>query len=190
MKFVNALLLSAIAFLGINAKCVEEKNEEFFLLPLTSKSKAEERCIENGGKLAEVNSQNKENAASAVAACSDSEGNSANVWIKSWNTDNYNNIGIYMSVNKESKVFGVFPYLGLFKKDEGVFQINEEAPAEEATETAVAEEPAETKTQVVEEEVQTEAPEEVQTEEADIEEAPVFVDDGVGIKYEVLCQAI
>ncbi|KAL6625143.1 hypothetical protein U3516DRAFT_823840 [Neocallimastix sp. 'constans'] len=92
MKFVTALLFVAAAFVGINAKCVEEANEEFFLLPATSKAKAEQRCIENGGILAEINDRNQNNAASAVAACTEAESGSVDVWIKSWNTDSYNNV--------------------------------------------------------------------------------------------------
>ena len=71
MKFVTALLFAAAAIVGINAKCVEEANEEFFLLPATTKANAEERCIASGGVLAEINDANQNNAASAVAACTE-----------------------------------------------------------------------------------------------------------------------
>jgi len=164
MKFVSALFVAAVAFLGINAKCVEEANEEFFLLPATSKAKAEERCIENGGVLADINGSNYNNAASAVAACTEAETTTVDVWVKSWNKDTYNNIGILMNVNKESKGFTIHQYFESFSKRD-VFEVNEEQDA-----------PA--------------APTEEAEEETDAvpNDVDVFIDDGVGTKYEVLCQ--
>jgi len=218
MKFVTALLFVAAAFVGINAKCVEEANEEFFLLPATSKAKAEQRCIENGGILAEINDRNQNNAASAVAACTEAESGSVDVWIKSWNTDSYNNVGILMNVNKENKGFTIHQYFENYSKRDSIFEIREEEPeaepaatesvapeepaAEEpAAEEPVAEEPVAEEPPVVEEPV-VEPPvveppvveppvvEEPVVEEPQAEEPaePVFVDDGVGTKYEVLCQ--
>jgi len=218
MKFVTALLLAAATFVGINAKCVEEANEEFFLLPATSKAKAEERCIENGGILAEINDRNQNNAASAVAACTEVESGSADVWIKSWNTDSYNNVGILMNVNKENKGFTIHQYFENFsrKRDE-IFAVEDDAepvaaptvteaveeptaaPTEPAPEVPAPEEPAPeepapeepvveppvVEPPVVEPPVVEPAPE--QSAEEPVDE-PVFVDDGVGTKYEVLCQ--
>jgi len=171
MKFVSALFFAAVAFLGINAKCVEEANEEFFLLPATSKAKAEERCIENGGVLADINGSNYNNAASAVAACTEAETTTVDVWVKSWNKDTYNNIGILMNVNKESKGFTIHQYFESYSKRD-VFEVeeDEQAAAPDAAPTDGAENDA------------TDAPQ----DEAPVDE--VFVDDGVGTKYEVLCQ--
>jgi len=169
MKFVSALFVAAVAFLGINAKCVEEGNEEFFLLPATSKAKAEERCIENGGVLADINGSNYNNAASAVAACTEAETTTVDVWVKSWNKDTYNNIGILMNVNKESKGFTIHQYFESYSKRD-IFEVDEEEPAAAPAATNGVEEV---------------------DEETDAPEAPtddVFVDDGVGTKYEVLCQ--
>jgi len=177
MKFVSALLVAAIAFVGINAKCVEEANEEFFLLPVTSKAKAEERCIENGGVLADITSVNYNSAASAVAACTEAETTNVDVWVKSWNSDTYNNVGILMNVNKESKGFTIHQYFEYTKRD--VFEVAEEdQAAANPTPTGIEEDAAETP-------LLEEPPHQSEAEEP-IDE--LFVDDGVGTKYEVLCQ--
>ncbi|ORX86265.1 hypothetical protein BCR32DRAFT_290122 [Anaeromyces robustus] len=140
MKFVSAILIATVALIGANAKCFEQDNEEFFLLPATSKAKAEDYCIINGGKLAEINDRNQNNAASAVAACSEAGSSSVDVWIKSWNSDSYNNVGILMNVNKESKGFTIHQYFEFFnrKRDE-IFEVNEE-PVQEAAPTILADE--------------------------------------------------
>jgi len=166
---VPSLLIAAVAFVSIKAKCVEEANEEFFLLPATSKARAEEHCIESGGKLAEVNSFNQNNAASAIAACTEAESGSVDVWVKSWNGDSYNNVGILMNVNKENKGFTIHQYFESFgKKREEIFEVVEETPTDEAAT----------------DEVETEVP----VEEPVAEVNPIFSDDGIGTKYEVLCQ--
>jgi len=185
MKFVSALLLASMALVGINAKCVEKSNEGFFLLSATTKANAEQRCIENGGKLADVNKVNYNNAASAVAACTDAETANVDVWVKSWNGDPYNNVGILMNVNKESKGFTIHQYFESYTKRDGVFEVdeneNEVAPAAAPTEVVEEEEPEPVKEKAPAP-APFEEPESEQFEEVD------FVDDGVGTKYEVLCQ--
>jgi len=204
MKFVSALLVAAIAFAGINAKCVEQGNERFFVLTAASKAKAEEFCVRNGGRLADVNKVNYNEAASAVAACTNAETSNVDVWIKSWNGDSYNNVGILMNVNKESKGFTIHQYFEYSKRDD-IFTVEDEdedkaVETEAVPENPVQEEPIEEEPFKEEEPVEEEpVPEQEVVPEPAPAPVPVpepvkeqvqndIVDNGTGRRYEVLCQ--